>query len=92
MELEELKAEAKKLGYNLIPRREYIKKQPCVCGRKKLEYWYYSVNYLDKSTLMTYVQCPKCQRYSPAGRTENEAKQLWNAMIDSIKNEPLMKD
>lgn len=88
MELEELKAEAMKLGYNLVPRREYIKKKPCVCGRKNHDYW----TYFDKGVNMTYIKCPKCGRHSPAGRTENEAKNFWNAMIDSIKNEPLMKD
>ncbi len=83
MELEELKAEAMKLGYNLVPRREYVKKQPCICGRKTLGCWHY----YDKGIHMMYVKCPKCGREGPGGESENEAKKYWNVMIENLKEQ-----
>lgn len=35
MNLEELKAEATKLGYNLVKKQPYIKPLHCTCGKKK---------------------------------------------------------
>ena len=39
MNLEELKAEAAKLGYNLVKRQPYIKLLQCACGKKKPHEW-----------------------------------------------------
>ena len=35
MNLEELKSEAAKLGYNLVKKQPYTKLLPCTCGEKK---------------------------------------------------------
>ena len=41
MTLEELKAEANKLGYSLIKKKPYIPIKPCpVCGKKCTNLWY----------------------------------------------------
>lgn len=39
MTIEELRAEAKKLGYNLIPINKKEKLLPCTCGCKRREHW-----------------------------------------------------
>ena len=74
MTVNELKAEAKKLGYNLIPIQENIKFLPCVCG------------YNRRSHLITrtgeFYECQKCGIQSPEGKNETEAKKLWNKMIE----------
>ena len=78
MSLDELKAEAKALGYKLIPITPYIKLLPCKCGRKRLEQWYRT----DGSGCI-FFKCPVCGLSAPDGVTEREARKNWNKMVAS---------
>lgn len=73
MTVEELKDEAKKLGYNIIKIPEPLEPLlPCVCGRKKPQCWY-GLNF--------YVyRCPDCGRAGKSGKNR-EARHSWNEMV-----------
>lgn len=73
MTLEELKAEAKKHGYNLIKQKEKVYLLPCVCGCNRRAKWYsaYSIT----------LKCNNCGR-SATGDTELDAKKQWNRMVE----------
>lgn len=72
----ELKAEAKKLGYNLIKSEPYIRLKPCTCGCKRREHWF--------STCEPYhiLRCKRCGKEA-YGNTDREVKQIWNMMIEA---------
>ena len=75
MTVEELKAEAAKLGYNIIPKRTMPRKTPCVCGaNRRTKWWMYD------GTM--FFECNRCGKTSPAGETEYEAIIKWNEMIE----------
>lgn len=75
MTVTELKAEAKKLGYRLVPMPEPpIKLLPCTCGHNRRAHWYTSTG--------MFFECQKCGRESPTGETEAEARRLWNEMVN----------
>ena len=79
MTLEELKSEAKKLGYKLI-KDDPKSKLPCVCGcnSKKLgTYWFVSREKADVT-----IYCPICDREA-TGKNERDAIENWNAMACS---------
>ena len=79
MTVEELKAEAKKLGYKIIPVSESIKLLPCVCGCKRRTHWW--------TVKGMFYQCNQCGLKAPIGENETEAKKLWNKMIEENKHE-----
>lgn len=79
MTLEELKVEAKKLGYKLIKDNPRVKLLPCTCGRKQIDLWWDGVNYT------WFYKCPKCGKRSPSHKTQIEVRKLWNKMIEEIK-------
>ena len=82
MTVEELKAEANKLGYNILKKPEYIKLLPCTCGSVKRKIWYrYSRGEETK-----YYECLHCGKKSTPGATNNEAKQNWNNMIEAERD------
>ena len=74
MTVEELKAEAAKLGYNIIPKRTMPRKTPCVCGAN------------DRTTWWThdgvFLECNNCHKRSPKGKTEYDVIIKWNEMIE----------
>ena len=74
MTVEELKAEAAKLGYNIIPKRTMPRKTPCVCGSCNRTTWWTRTG--------VYYECSKCHRTSPEGKTEYAATVKWNEMIE----------
>ena len=77
MTLEELKEEAKKLGYRVVPISKYVKLLPCTCGRKQLNgYWWDSENH------GYFYKCPVCDLKAPLAKTDKEARQEWNKMIE----------
>ena len=80
MTLEELKAEARKHGYNLIPRNEKEPLLPCICGCKRREHWY---GQGDRAIIL---RCRVCE-LEAVGRTEREAYRNWNAMIRRLTND-----
>ena len=73
MTIEELKEEARKLGYDVVPKREYERLLPCTCGHNRRERYYCN------SASGTYVKlvCARCGR-RVEGKTESEAKRNWN--------------
>lgn len=72
MTLDELKAEAKKMGYKLIKDSPYERFLPCTCGCNRRSLYVLPDGY-------GYV-CQKCGRKAK-GRTEIEAKKNWNRMV-----------
>ena len=77
MSYEELKEEAKRQGYKLIKKQPYIRKLPCVCGRKRQTLWFGSLGY--------FYAC-ECGRRSVGASTEKKAKIEWNEMISEEMN------
>jgi len=71
MTVKELKDEAKKLGYNIIKKKEYIPHKRCKCG-KRASIWYVVGNKYQ-------VRC-KCGRESNIYDTENSAWAEWGTM------------
>lgn len=79
MTIEELKAEADKLGYRLAKKQEYVRLAPCVCGYSSRTRWWTSDGSL--------YECNHCGRASSVGSTEAEAKTNWNKMVEEAENE-----
>lgn len=82
MTFEELKAEAKRQGYNLIKNNPIEKLLPCICGCKQREHWYSAP---DATEILV---CKKCGKRAE-GKNEREAKHNWNEMIKSETNQIL---
>lgn len=80
MTYEELKAEAKAMGYNLIKIPEKVKLLPCVCGRKRIDCWY-------RNDHREYYRCVNCGLTSSTGKNNREAKLNWNKMIEEKKKD-----
>lgn len=79
-EIEEAIKLLKANGYSVIKKPEPVKLLPCVCGRKRISRFYtYGRNtgYLYK--------CPVCGLMGMTGKTEREAKILWNKAIKTIE-------
>ena len=75
MTFEELKAEAKRQGYNLIKQPTYIPLKPCVCGAKrslKMCYTNHGQGY----------RCYKCGRIAEAAKNNKEARINWNKLME----------
>lgn len=82
MTLEELKAEANKLGYGLIKKKPYIPIKPCpVCGKKSTSVWY---GQRGKGTMR------KCSFCDFAGDWTNEKipiTEAWNNAVERYLKE-----
>lgn len=78
MTIEELKAEADKLGYRILKKEKYINLSPCSCGRKKPEKWH------DAIEGNKFYQCRNCGRKAPGANTDKQAKKNWNKMMEVI--------
>lgn len=74
MTLDELKAEAEKLGYALIKKSESIKMLPCTCGCKRRTEWFCKGQ--------TFYSCNRCGKKSSRSNTVRGAKRAWNEMIE----------
>jgi Zn ribbon nucleic-acid-binding protein len=80
MTVEELKAEAKKLGYRIIPEPERITLMPCpLCGKKRTEEWY-------EQGGLRFRQCANCGFKGGSGRTAKDAKAKWNDAVRRREN------
>lgn len=84
MTLEELRKEAKKLGYKLVKDTPKIEFVPCVCGANRRHRWVRAGGSMG-------FECQKCGRKSPFGKTEQEARLLWNQMIEELQNDNSQK-
>ena len=82
---EMLKAAASKYGYSLLKREPYIKFKPCRCGCNRRSI--YSIYNCATGESGVQYRCNKCNRESPIGKTEKEAKILWNKMIEELEEE-----
>ena len=78
MDVEELRAIAKSMGYNIIPIKKREKLLPCICGCKSRGRWTTFVHGVEYKVL----RCNKCEREA-SGRSEVEAIHNWNEMIRS---------
>ena len=77
MELEELKAEAAKLGYNLVKKQPYIKLLPCTCGKKKPYEWFC----IGENRGMSCYKCDNCGLTASAAKTNRQARENWNELV-----------
>lgn len=77
MKLEELKAEAAKLGYKLVKNQPYIKLLPCTCGENKPHEWFCTGENRGKS----FYKCDNCGLSAPAAKTNRRARENWNKLV-----------
>ena len=83
MTLEELKAEAKKQGYNLIKYNPLPKIKPCTCGRKKYFKRMYNIAWEGRERGENVaICCPDCGRMM-WGVNEREARERWNKAVST---------
>lgn len=78
MTVEELKQEAKKLGYNIIKIPDKVKKLNCICGA--------SSRYVEVWTRFDgnmFCKCRQCHKQSYFGRNKNEAIKNWNWSVEN---------
>lgn len=73
MTYEELKAEAKAQGYNLVKAKPYTRMLPCTCGSKRRSLWHCPKG--------NYLVCNRCGKRSRLGINERQAREFWNEMI-----------
>ena len=72
---EELKMEAKRLGYAIFKRKPTVKFLPCTCGHNRRTHRYNSAG--------EFYVCKECGRVSPSGKDSDDAKKKWNEMIQA---------
>ena len=78
MDLEELKAEAAKLGYNLAKKQPYIKLSRCTCGKNKPSEWFY---YTEENKVMRIYKCDNCGLSALPAKTNRQARENWNQLV-----------
>lgn len=80
MTVEELKQEAKQLGYKIIKIPEKIKKSNCICdaNSRNVQLWY-------TFNGMCQYRCKKCGREGNAGKSKRIAVQSWNYAVKNNK-------
>ena len=78
MNLEELRAEAAKLGYNLVKKQPYIKLSRCTCGENKPSEWFY---YTEENKVMRIYKCDNCGLSALPAKTNRQARENWNQLI-----------
>lgn len=85
MTLEELKAEAKAMGYRLIKDNPKPKLLRCTCGKKDIGRWTRpSEN--DFCDYQWKMECRVCGKASEWADSERKAIEKWNEMIESEMN------
>lgn len=78
MNLEELKAEAAKLGYKLVKKQPYIKLSHCTCGKKKPVNWFIMQG---ENRGMSIYQCDNCGLSALPAKTDRQARENWNQLV-----------
>ena len=76
MTIEELKAEAKKLGYKIVKDRAYLKLWPCPCGAKNSVYMDYTDDW------QKYYRCKKCGFMGYFHRKTYGEREEWNRAVE----------
>ena len=83
MTVEELKKEARKLGYTIIKKNPYITLDPCKCGRKKPWMW-------PAQDGSEFYKCPDCGLRAPNAKNNRQARINWNELVSEVNgNETL---
>lgn len=73
MTVEELRAEANALGYNIIKKPEPLPKLlPCSCGSVRRERWVGTGSYNK-----VIIRCSRCGKMA-YGKNERKARENWN--------------
>ena len=80
MTYEELKEEAKRQGYKLIKENPMPKLLPCPCGGQRRVHLRHGFPYGVRDHC---YECIKCGRVSEWGKTEREAREEWNRMVEN---------
>lgn len=81
MTVEELREEAKKLGYNIVKDIPNIKLEPCPrCGSKRTIEWVH----IDTDRGYT-RECYVCEFRADRGSTKREARENWNKKVRECK-------
>ena len=75
MTFEELKAEARKLGYKIVKDRPTIKLLPCNCGEKNSVYMDYTDDW------QRYFRCKRCGFMGYFHRKTYGAREEWNRAV-----------
>lgn len=75
MTYDELKAEANKMGYNLVRKRERISHKRCKCGSKGST-WYDC----SGGKVARFIQCENCDVRTNSHISERDAWREWNKM------------
>ena len=78
MTLEELKAEADKLGYNLVKKQVYTKLLRCTCGCKPAQ----NMVWTGRKFVGYSYECKNCDYQSTPHKLKYKAKSNWNEMIN----------
>ena len=79
MTLEELQAEAKRQGYNLIKKQPYISLNKCPeCGKKPRQWFKY-----DSGLHLTAFQC-ECGHIPEWSKTDRNARIKWNQLVKKL--------
>ena len=73
MTYEELKEEARKMGYHLVKNEGSIPLLPCICGAKRRERW--------SGPNGGFLRCVKCGRKGGYAKSARGEKLAWNEMI-----------
>lgn len=78
MTVEELKAEADKLGYNIVKKTPYVKKLPCPrCGKKSTH-----MMYLLKGGYI--MKCNYCDFHGHKCDKKKDANTAWNDAVKEV--------
>ena len=80
MTVEELKSEAKRLGYKLIKDVRPPKLLPCICGSNKRTEWW------DSARCCVELECQRCGLIA-SGKNRTEAILAWNARVKELSND-----
>jgi len=82
MTLEELKAEAKKMGYRLVKSDMPEKLLPCICGHTVRTHAYRRVIVNNKPKLLYVLECKKCGfMITTSSQKEKDQNKAWNNAI-----------
>ena len=84
MTFDELKLEAKKLGYRLEKIQESITLLPCpICGKKRTNEWHMSLKSTQQNQGgLLFRQCNNCGFAGNYGKNSKEAKIEWNKTVE----------
>lgn len=81
MTVEELKAEAKKLGYSVIKKPEPVKLLPCVCGAKHIQNLV-RFDQRNRDNCGEFYRCYRCRLEGKPALKNRQARLNWNEAVE----------